>query len=548
MHIVPSFKAAVIQFEPILLDKPTNMSRLMGFIEEAGRQGARLAVLPELATTGYCFRSREDVAPLVEPIPGPTTDAIAEVASRFHMHVVVSLPEVEPATGVYYNAAALVGPAGVIGKYRKVHSFYDETVWAKDGDLGFPVFETPLGRLAIIVCMDADFFESARIPALKGADVICFPTAWVSRAPSRSWRARALENGVYFLAADRWGTERGISFGGGSCIISPLGEVLSSLDRGDGVVIHEVNVRGSRDKYVERVGDLMDMRAPDEYHAVLRNSHLWPVSMASRLPGGRRSRLRVFQFDPKPGGNGENLAAMAELLEASQAESGCDIAVYPELCVSGIPEPGGAGPRSAAESIPGPATERLALLAAEFDTHIVAGMIERDGEGRLYNSAVLLEPGGVVGVYRKIHLNEYDSVWATRGDLGMPCFDVPAGRVGMAIGSELLVPEVARCLAKNGVDIILAPSVWPWREWDFVLSDRAANNDCYLALANQGAGGEGRSLIYGNPSARESAHVDGDRGWATLETSTDPDSFCRRKEMLRKVQPVWYDAIVRKRV
>jgi predicted amidohydrolase len=173
------FMAAAIQFEPTMFAKLANMLELSRLTEEAARHGARLIVLPEMATTGYCWHDRAEIASEVEPIPGPTTDHFHTLAARYECYIVVGMPEVVPATGVYYNSAALIGPTGVIGVYRKTHAFIAEPKWAKDGDLGIPVFETELGRIAITICMDACYPEAHLVPALNGADVICFPTNWL---------------------------------------------------------------------------------------------------------------------------------------------------------------------------------------------------------------------------------------------------------------------------------------------------------------------------------------------------------------------------------
>src|SRR5438552_8075433 len=100
-----------------------------------------------------------------------------------------------------------------------------------------PVWETPIGRLAGLICMDAAYFEAARIPALHHADVLLFPTNWLEeKCPSSWWVARAFENGVYFIAADRYGLERGVQFSGGSCVIDPDGTIQNYLDSGEGIV------------------------------------------------------------------------------------------------------------------------------------------------------------------------------------------------------------------------------------------------------------------------------------------------------------------------
>lgn len=237
------YKAAAVQFEPRLKDVAGNRERLLALTEKAARKGSRLIVLPEMATTGYCFYDRAEIAPYVEPIPGPTTELFGNLAADHGAYIVLGMAEVDPRTGIFYNSAALMRPEGGVEKMRKVHPFVSDTRWAKDGDLGFPVWQTEIGRLAAIICMDASFFEASRVPALLGADVICLPTNWVDeRAPAMDWFTRALENGVYFIAADRYGEERGVQFSGGSCLIGPKGGLISLLDSGEGIVEGQIDL------------------------------------------------------------------------------------------------------------------------------------------------------------------------------------------------------------------------------------------------------------------------------------------------------------------
>ena len=231
------YRAAAIQFEPTLFDKSANLEALLRLTEEAAAGGAKLIVTPEMATTAYCWATRDEIACDVEPVPGPTTQRFAEIAAQHDCWIVVGLAEVDPETDIYYNSAVLIGPEGPVGLYRKTHSYISEPKWAKDGDLGLPVFETPIGRIAMTICMDACYPETARVPALAGADVICFPTNWLTeKSPSPSWMARAAENGVYLIAANRYGLERGVQFSGGSAVIDPDGSLQSVLDTGDGIV------------------------------------------------------------------------------------------------------------------------------------------------------------------------------------------------------------------------------------------------------------------------------------------------------------------------
>src|SRR5436305_2739430 len=220
------YRVAAIQYESTLGEKEKNVADLLRLVEEAAQHEARLIVLPEMATTGYCWESRAEIAPHVEAIPGPTTDRFQQLAAQYSCYIALSLPEVDPETDVYYNSMALIGPEGVVGTYRKIHSYISEPRWARDGDLGMPVWETPLGRLGGLLCMDAEYFETTRILALHHADVLLFPTNWLDeKSPSSWWMARAFENGVYFIAANRYGLERGVQFSGGGCILNPDGSI-----------------------------------------------------------------------------------------------------------------------------------------------------------------------------------------------------------------------------------------------------------------------------------------------------------------------------------
>ena len=301
------YRVAALQFEPRLFAKEANLAALLRLTEEAAAGGARLIVTPEMATTAYCWASREEIAAEVEPVPGPSTQRFGEIAARYGCWIVLGLAEVDPESGVFYNSAVLIGPDGPAGLYRKTHSYISEPKWAKDGDLGLPVFETPLGRIAMTICMDAVYPETARIPALAGADVICFPTNWLSeKSPSPSWMARAAENGVYFVAANRYGLERGVQFSGGSAIIDPDGSLQAVLDTGDGIVWGEVDPARARDKHPwpGREEDLLADRRPDAYGTMTLNTYLWnPLELHElyglrTLPAGQRSHAAVVQFAP----------------------------------------------------------------------------------------------------------------------------------------------------------------------------------------------------------------------------------------------------------
>ncbi|MCL5046470.1 MAG: hypothetical protein M1598_06745, partial [Actinobacteria bacterium] len=476
------YLAACVQYEPAIFEKEKNTAALIGFVEQAASKGARLVVMPEMATTGYCFQGRDEISAVVEPLPGRTSERFAAAARKHRLHLVLGLAEVDPGTGIYYNTAVLIGPGGeIIGKYRKTHSFIDETRWAKDGDLGIPVFETDIGRIAMLVCMDAMYFEPARVAALKGADVIALPTNWLGG--QRPWYARALENGVYLLAADRWGEERGTRFAGNSTIIDPEGKAAAKFPQGDGVILAEIDLEKARLKAYPGIGDRLGERRPGEYHGVVINSHLWGIPTAVAGLSQKESWVAVAQFEPVPGNAEANLAKMEALVDSALAEASgrgvkLDLVVFPELAPTGPVS--GEEMRGLADPIPGKVTRWAADLAGRAGAYLVLGLAEAEGD-RLYNSAVIAAPGEICGLYRKVHLNESDRGWATPGDLGFPTFDLPLGRAGLLIGSDLFFPESARCLAKAGCDLVCVPSAWPWSEGVFLWDERAQANNLHLA-------------------------------------------------------------------
>jgi predicted amidohydrolase len=544
-----------------------NIARLADLTEEAARGGARLIVHPEMATTGYCWASRDEIAPYVEAVPGPTTDCFGAIAARFDCYIVAAIAEIVPATGIYYNSAVLIGPRGVIGVYRKTHAYISEPKWAKDGDLGLPVFDTELGKIAITICMDATFPESARVPALAGADVICFPTNWLGEpCPSPCWMARALENGVFFIAANRYGLERGVQFCGGSCVISPDGSIESMLRSGDGIVYGTVDPMAARDHRwaPDRAEDKMADRRPDAYGSITLNTYRWQdrdfhgLYDLSPLPPGRISDIVVAQFSPQAGDVDANLASIESI---ARRHAGAGLIVFPELAATG-PVAASVDARAMAAQ-----SERiaaaLAQIAAQFGSPIVCGLVEADGD-RLFNAAIVVGPNGIVGTYRKVHLTSDDRRWAEAGN-ALQTFDLPAGRVGVAIGYDAAFPETTTCLAVDGADVIACPSLVSWpavRGLDESAADpshfhlwreRARETNTMIAFANGASPALGWSGIFGaavedDPTQQVmiAGSAPGSAALALDTTNLDTrfvTNSVRAKETIAMRVPIWYDAI-----
>lgn len=261
---------AVVQMGPVVGEKARNVRRTVELVEEAAGRGAGLVVLPELCNSGYVFESREEAFALAEEIPGgETCRQWMEVARKRGVHLVAGISERDG--NALYNAAAVIGPSGFVGKFRKNHLWGEENLFFEPGNLGFPVFKTPIGRIGTFICYDGWFPESYRLCALQGADIVCIPTNWVpipGQARDREAMANILVmgaahvNSVFVAAADRVGVERGQPFIGQSLIVSYSGWPIAgpaSPDREE-ILYAEANLADARRK-----------RNWNEYNQVLRD-------------------------------------------------------------------------------------------------------------------------------------------------------------------------------------------------------------------------------------------------------------------------------------
>jgi predicted amidohydrolase len=271
-------RVAVAQMEPKLAEKERNLDACLARLEEAAAAGAELIVLPEMAIPGYMFDSAEEALPYAEAIPGPSTEAFERECRRLGMHAVCGLLERDGDT--LYNAAILVGPDGLIGSYRKTHlPFLGVDRFVVPGD-ELNVYDTPLGRIGVIICYDLRFPEVTRTLALKGADIVCLPTNFPMAAKVQTELitvARAAENRIYLLAANRVGKERTGEFCGWSQIVDPYGTRLAEAgETEEALLVAEVDVQKARDKDYVVPGEyelyLFGHRRPELYGALVEET------------------------------------------------------------------------------------------------------------------------------------------------------------------------------------------------------------------------------------------------------------------------------------
>ncbi|MFC0238914.1 nitrilase-related carbon-nitrogen hydrolase [Rhodopseudomonas telluris] len=576
MTTTPSYRAATVQFEPTMYEKERNIARLVALCEEAAAGGARLIVTPEMGTTGYCWYDRDEMRPFVETVPGASTDRFQQICEAHHCYIVLGMPEVDSATDLFYNTAVLIGPQGVVGKHRKSHPYIAEPKWAANGDIAHQVFDTELGRIGLLVCMDLHFFETARLEAVAGADVICHISNWLAeRTPAPYWISRAFENSCYVIEANRWGLERTVQFSGGSCVIAPDGSIAASIDSGDGVAYAQIDPGTVRKREV--LGEqVFAKRRPELYAELMSNSFTWNPGDFFRLygyqpiPKGKVSEIAVVQFAPADDPSA-NLATIERHARDLMARGTPEMIVFPELALTGLTDPA-----ACAEALEGPTVTAFTRLAMKLRTYLVAGIAEREGTA-VYNTALLAGPEGLVGSYRKIHLGNADADWATAGDK-WKVFDLAIGRVGLAIGHDALYPEAIRALALRGCDIVACPAAiagvftgahagtaiphnypipkgadpYHWHAF----RTRSGENNIYLAFANvvdPGRGFLGASAVFGPDTfafpRQESAILDGEES-ASVRIDTSnldtpyPTNVVRRKDLIVMRLPHHYLPLV----
>jgi N-carbamoylputrescine amidase len=229
-------KIAVAQFNAEAFNPQANRERAVSYVEDAGRRGARLVILPELVTSGYALDAAR-LSEVAEAFEGPTLKRWTLAASEHG--VLIAGGFCEKSDGKLYNSAMLVGPGGPLLHYRKLHLFDHEKRVFSPGDLGLPVVPTEIGTVGLCICYDLRFFEVARLLSLQGADLLAVPTAWVGDfdltthdkegfiTQARGAVVQANLNQVYIACASQCGAIGNQRFLGNSLVADPFGKVLA---------------------------------------------------------------------------------------------------------------------------------------------------------------------------------------------------------------------------------------------------------------------------------------------------------------------------------
>lgn len=280
---------ACIQMDVRIGEPMVNLARSLAAIGTAADRGAELIVLPELCNSGYVFESRDEAYALSEDAAaGPSVQGWKQIAAARRLHIVAGLNERDG--DVIYNSAVVIGPDGVLGKFRKMHLWGAENLFFAKGNLGLPIFGTPFGRLATFICYDGWFPESYRLCAVQGADIVCIPTNWVPmpEQPDHGLAmanvlvmAAAHSNSVFVAAADRVGVERGQPFVGRSLIVRPTGWPVAGPASGDSeeILVAKLDLaQARRGRRLNEHNDMLQDRRVDLYGVMLGAAVVGPLT------------------------------------------------------------------------------------------------------------------------------------------------------------------------------------------------------------------------------------------------------------------------------
>lgn len=264
-------KVGLYQNSPVFGDVKSNV---LNAVEAIAGTDAQLIVLPELFNTGYQFASAEEAESLAEEVPaGYTCREMISLAKDRNKFLVFGLAERDGRR--IYNSAAVVGPAGFLGVYRKIHLFFEEKFIFTPGNKGFRVFKTGSATIGVMVCFDWVFPESARVLALMGAQIICHPSNLVLPHCQAAMVTRSLENGIFSITANRIGKEsregkEPLTFTGMSQILDTRGRPLNQFGQSNtGIITADIDPMQADQKEITAHNHLLNDRRREFYEPLI---------------------------------------------------------------------------------------------------------------------------------------------------------------------------------------------------------------------------------------------------------------------------------------
>ena len=471
-------KVAAVEFNPTPKDVDGNIQGIVKAAITASNNGAKLLVFPEFSVTGFGYipSGPNDF----DTIPGRATAAIQKVTSKYNNYVVVAMYELDKDTGVIHNAAALIGPKGLVGKYRKNQIPAGDYEVAAPGNLGFPVFNTDIGKIALLICFDDSRLQSLLLPSLRGADILATPIGSdtlpkyekmsnSNHSTISNIAVLAGWTGMNVVASNQTGIVEFPKLGltdqltGGSTIWDNNGKQLAHSKVSSWTKpLPAETIYATIDpaKKSEQKTYWLKHRRPELYGAY--NLYKAPVDSAANNTQNQVSALLV-QYEPSNGNVEANAKKVDSLI--SQNQSVFNLAVLPFNSFLGNVKLSKNNIGQYAEQLNGKSYTLASDLAKKYKTYLLLSMPEVDG-GKYYETAILFDFNGKqTGIYRKSHLNDEEKTWASAGN-SLPVFNTEIlGKVAIMLNDEVRIPELADVYGLNRADLILIPTAYDGKQY-----------------------------------------------------------------------------------
>ena len=453
-------KVALIHFNPKLRDLDENIKSLSVLVEEAFNGGANIVVAPELSSTGYSITLDQITDGLGLDSPFDRLSKIRDLAIKHHGYVFLGLAEVQR-PGKAYNSVAVFGPKGLLTTGRK----RGIATWNTRGDVPFDVIPTPYGDLGTIICSDSYLPDWVRVLTLKGADIVLSPANWWGGFGQEGiWQARARENGVWMVVANRWGSEVDDRFNppytynmndAPSDVISPTGAIKLSyraqqaVAPADKILYYTINVPANRIGNAANTTYTVAQRRPEAYQGIA-NPYYLPKDIGYQpppnLPPVGNTQVGAITYLPT-----DDVRANLATLRRLWAEQRAEVVILPGLGISRRPVE--SYRRGWADASP---WRVLQEFADQHEIVLLATTVrERFDERKPSRESVLV-------IQRKSPARLFGQIHNSGASLGTgqspSLIDLAHARVAVLTGPDALFPELSTHLVKEGVDLLLVTS------------------------------------------------------------------------------------------
>lgn len=465
-------------------DVQANLATLIRYLHEAAAAGCSVLVTPENSNRVRDFGDREDAYAKAESLDGPFVEGLRAAARELGIMVSAGIDlRGETAPDVHIGVVLIDSTGEILHVHQKtVFWDYEYTLFTPGTKQLEPV-STRIGTVGVFSCADGIVPEVPRVLALKGAQILL--NSLNSRGPDEMRvhePVRSIENHVWHVAANTvGGPADGYPWTGGSQIISPTGEVLAKAGETDeGLIWADITPGTSDPKILGSLGVLDEYRRPDLYGELLADVDTHAVAdMHGPVVQGTPPRLLPVATLQTSWYHATTWTLTRARTQIEYATTrGARLAVFPELFVH---RPGEvAADQAAAADVSAEALAVVRAAAAAHGIWVVANLVER--EGTAYHSTAYLigDAGQIAARYRKAHLNPEERTWATPGE-DFVVAATPIGRIGLMIGDEVWLPEVARILTLRGAEVIVHPVSWDRPEaMTLAATERTEENHTHL--------------------------------------------------------------------